>query len=96
MIRPASVLGALCLAACASGGGVTDPASGEPGTAAWQCDAAGAQSLIGSHFGAITFAPDANVRFVCTDCAMTRDFRPDRLTILYDQATGIIEEVRCV
>ena len=61
-----------------------------------QCDAQAARSLIGSHRGAVDFAAGANVRFVCTTCAMTRDYRPDRLTILFNEQTGIIEDVRCV
>lgn len=97
MMRPALILGALALAACATGSGVGgDPTTDEPGTAAWQCDAEGARSLVGSHRGAVLFPQDANVRFVCTTCAMTRDYRPDRLTILYVEDTGIITEVRCV
>lgn len=91
MMRALILTAALSLAACA-----TPAPAPEPGAPAWQCNAEDAQSLIGSHFGAITFPADANVRFVCTECAMTRDFRPDRLTILYDQDSGIVEEVRCV
>ena len=90
MIRLVLLSAVAALGACAT------PVAPEPGPSAWQCNAADAQSLIGSHFGAITFAPDANVRFVCTECAMTRDYRPDRLTILYDRDTGIVQEVRCV
>lgn len=59
------------------------------------CDAAGARSLIGSHVGAVTFAPDKNVRIVCTTCPTTRDYRPDRLNVRFDQATGRIEAVDC-
>lgn len=92
MMKPVMIAGLLALGACAA------PGAGpiEPGTPAWQCDAAGAQSLIGSHRGAVTFPVDANVRFVCSDCAMTQDYRPDRLTIIFDEDTGIIEQVRCV
>jgi hypothetical protein len=93
MIKQFMLAGALGLAACAG------PMAGEPdapGGMAWQCDAAGAQSLIGSHRGAVTFPVDANVRFVCSECAMTQDYRPDRLTIIYDEDTGVIEQVRCV
>lgn len=82
--------GLFLAAACAP---VTPP----PGPGGpWRCDAEGTRSLIGSHFAAVTFPADANVRFVCTTCPMTRDYRPDRLTILYDEPTGIIREVRCV
>lgn len=59
------------------------------------CNAADAQSLIGSHVGAVTFAPDKNVRIVCTTCPTTRDYRSDRLNIRFDQATGLIEKADC-
>jgi len=66
------------------------------GPSAWQCDADASQSLIGSHYGAVTFPADAHVRFVCTECAMTRDYRRDRLTIFYDRDSGLIERLQCV
>jgi hypothetical protein len=60
-----------------------------------RCDAANARSLIGSHVGAVDFAAGANVRIVCTTCPTTRDLRPDRLNIRFDQETGIIKSVDC-
>lgn len=60
-----------------------------------RCDAAAARSLIGSHIGAVSFPSDANVRVVCTTCPTTRDLRPDRLNVRFDQATGVIESVDC-
>jgi hypothetical protein len=66
----------------------------EPG-APKRCDAANAQSLIGKHVGAVDYAAGANVRIVCTTCATTRDYRPDRLIIRFDEATGIIKTVDC-
>ncbi|MDP2764144.1 MAG: hemolysin [Brevundimonas sp.] len=60
-----------------------------------RCDAEAARSLIGAHVGAVTFPRDANVRVVCTTCPVTKDLRPDRLNIWFDQATGIVERVDC-
>lgn len=80
------------LAACAPS--TPTPDTGVPN--AWRCDAEDAASLVGSHIGAVTFPPDANVRIACTTCPLTRDYRPDRLTILFDEDTGIIQSVRCV
>jgi hypothetical protein len=60
-----------------------------------RCDAAAARSLIGSHVGAVSFAQDADVRVVCTTCPTTKDLRPDRLNVRFNQATGIIESVDC-
>ena len=67
---------------------VVEPVSG-------QCNAQDARSLIGSHVGAVTFAPDKEVRIVCTTCPTTKDFRPDRLNVRFDQETGIIQSVDC-
>jgi len=78
------------LAGCAATPSVpTDPAGPR------QCDAAASQSLIGSHVGAVDFAPGANVRIVCTTCATTRDYRADRLNVRFNEQTGIIEKVDC-
>lgn len=81
---------AAALAACAATPEPTSPAAG-PG----RCDAAAAQSLIGTHVGAVTFPADANVRIVCTTCPTTRDYRPDRLNVRFEEATGIIRSVDC-
>lgn len=80
--------GTLALAACAP----VDPVE-EPGLQ--RCDLESAQSLIGSHVGAVSFPADANVRVVCTTCPTTKDLRPDRLNVRFDQATGIIRSVDC-
>lgn len=59
------------------------------------CKLEAARSLVGSHVGAVSFPRDANVRIVCTTCPSTRDFRPDRLNVRFDQATGIVTSVDC-
>lgn len=60
-----------------------------------RCDAEAARSLIGSHVGAVSFPAGANVRVVCTTCPTTKDLRPDRLNVRFDQDTGIIRSVDC-
>lgn len=84
---------AMLAVACAPTVPVEAPPTG-PATVQ-RCDAAAGRSLIGSHVGAVTFAPGANVRIVCTTCPTTRDLRPDRLNVRFNQATGIIEAVGC-
>jgi hypothetical protein len=37
-----------------------------------------------------------NVRYVCTKCPMTKDYRINRLTVLFDEKTRLITEMRCV
>lgn len=78
------------LAACAP---VETPP--ETGPRPWRCNAADARSLVGSHIGAVTFPRDAVVRNVCTTCAATEDYRPERLNLRFDEATGIIRSVDC-
>jgi len=83
------VAAGLAVAACTPGGRtVIRPVAG-------QCNAEDARSLIGSHVGAVTFASDAEVRIVCTTCPTTKDLRPDRLNVRFDQQTGIIQSVDC-
>ncbi len=60
-----------------------------------QCGVEAARSLIGTHVGAVSFPQGANVRIVCTTCPTTKDLRPDRLNVRFDEATGIIERVDC-
>ncbi len=81
--------GALALASCAPVA-ETPPAAGPQ-----RCDAEAARSLIGSHIGAVTFPADANIRIACTTCPTTRDLRPDRLNIRFDEASGVIRSVDC-
>ncbi len=83
------ILAGATLAACAPM--QTPP----PGSGPQPCNAADASSLIGSHFGAVTFPPGKKVRFVCTTCAATQDYDPDRLNVRFEEATGIIRSVDC-
>jgi hypothetical protein len=35
------------------------------------------------------------VRYVCEGCAMTMDFSPERLTVIYSEKTGLVKEMSC-
>jgi hypothetical protein len=85
------------LAACAPPPAAHSPGEGpdEGSGMAWRCDADAAQSLIGSHNGAVTFPRNSNVRMACTTCAVTQDYQEDRLNLFFNQETGIIERVSC-
>jgi hypothetical protein len=83
------------VAALMAGCAMPQEPSPAPGPGSGQCDAASARSLIGSHVGAVTFPAGANVRIVCTTCPTTRDYRPDRLNVRFEEATGIIRSVDC-
>lgn len=82
------MVGGALLAGCAQ------PPAPEP-NGPKRCDAEAAKSLIGSHRGAVDFAAGADVRFVCTTCSATDDYRETRLNIRFDEATGIIRSVDC-
>ena len=84
------IAGALAVTACAP---VAD--TPPPGAGLQRCNADAHRSLIGTHVGAVSFPADANVRVVCTTCPTTKDLRPDRLNVRFDQATGIIRSVDC-
>ena len=83
----------LPLLAMAAGCAPTEPVVGDLGPQ--RCDVESARSLISSHIGAVDFAAGANVRIVCTTCPTTKDLRPDRLNIRFDEASGIIQSVDC-
>jgi len=34
-------------------------------------------------------------RVLCTTCAATMDYRENRVNFVYDEATGVIREVKC-
>lgn len=60
------------------------------------CGAAALQALIGRPRTEIPVPlyPDRE-RVACTTCPITQDYRPDRLDIFFDEATGIIRQIRC-
>ncbi len=82
------MLGGALLGACA-------PTPAPEQTGPRRCNAEASKSLVGSHRGAVDFAAGADVRFVCTTCSATEDYRPNRLNIRFDEATGIIRSVDC-
>lgn len=79
----------MAVAACAP----TPPPEG--GDRPDQCRAEANRSLIGQNVAAVSFPAGASVRVVCTTCPTTRDYRPDRLNVRFDQASGIIRSVDC-
>ncbi len=73
----------------------TNPAA-RPLASADQCGAADLQYLVGRPRTEIPvpLQPDKR-RVVCSSCAVTQDFRPDRQTIVFDTDTGVIKSVTC-
>ena len=70
--------------------------SGMPPTTDDQCRASEYRDLVGQNRSELPEAPaGATWRVTCTGCPVTMDHRPDRLNILFDQDTGVVEEVKC-
>ena len=67
-----------------------------PTTAADACGAAAHAYLVGKNRSEIPVPVDPKLRRVsCTSCAVTMDFNPRRLNIIFDQGTNLVTEVKC-
>ena len=98
-IRMIIIAAALPLAACASAGYEADPAPVPP-PPEMTCNADGAQSFVGrtasAEIGAALLRATGarTLRWVAPGMAVTMDYRPDRLTVSYDNSYKI-ERVSC-
>ena len=65
-------------------------------TASDQCGAAGLQYLVGRPRTEIPVPLQPSTRrVVCSTCVVTRDYRADRQTIVFDSDTGLIKSIGC-
>lgn len=60
------------------------------------CKGSEFKRFIGKPVKAMQKLRTANVRYVCTQCPMTMDYREDRLTVTFFRRSGRIKEMRCV
>ncbi len=109
--RAMALAALLALAACASPPASTPlpplpppppvpaaPPAPEPATPAPadRCGARDLQYLVGRPRTEIPVPVEPGHRRVaCTTCPMTRDYREDRQTILFDEASGLVTSVAC-
>lgn len=85
-------LGLLALAGCAPMEG-TDPGMPDP---AEQCAAAKYRPYIGRNQSTLPAAAPGEVRrVVCDTCAVTMDYNPARVNVVFDTETNIVEKVSC-
>lgn len=103
-----SVLGLMALFACATTESETAPAPPPPPVKVEEpapmpaeepkdtCGAKPLQYLVGRPKSEIPVPVDPTKRRVtCSTCAVTMDYSPERLNIVFDTDTGIIKEVKC-
>lgn len=82
-------LSTLALGACAA-----PPSPGAP--ADNECRASDHQYLIGRRKSEIPATPAGAIwRVTCSTCAVTMDYNPRRLNIVYDDTTGVVTKVAC-
>ncbi len=61
-----------------------------------QCGLKDAQAFIGKSRTSLPAPVDpSRWRVACTTCPVTTDYRPDRLNILFNADTGVVQEVKC-
>ncbi|MBA4806177.1 hemolysin [Brevundimonas sp.] len=86
----------LALSACAP---TETPGTGPMpgGDAAFKaCKVEDYQSYVGRNRSTIPTAPEGqSFRVLCTTCAATMDYRENRVNFVYDEATGVIQQVKC-
>lgn len=95
MNRTILATGFLALAACAAAPPKGSPEP-SPQPVADACGARALQHLVGRHRSEIPPPAKPELqRVACATCAITMDYNPERLNIFFDEATGIIRDVRC-
>ncbi len=83
-------------AACAPVEGADPGAPPAGGDGPSQCKAPQYQRYVGQNRSQLPSKPaNETWRVTCTTCPVTMDYNPQRLNILFDEATGIIREVKC-
>ena len=61
-----------------------------------QCGLKEAQAFLGKLRTSLPAPVDpSRWRVACTTCPVTMDYRPDRLNILFNTDTGVVQQVKC-
>ena len=84
----------LMAAACAPMQDTTTPMPPADGPS--QCKADQYQRFVGRNRSELPAKPASETwRVTCTTCPVTMDYNPTRLNIVYEEATGVIRDVKC-
>ncbi|HEY0927165.1 I78 family peptidase inhibitor [Brevundimonas sp.] len=90
-----SLAAAGLLSACAPMDG-SDPVPTLPDDGPAACKADQYQRYVGRNRSELPQTPAGETwRVSCTTCPVTMDYNPRRLNIVYDEATGVIRQVKC-
>jgi len=91
----APIAGLLLATACAPMPDRTPPVDG--GDMAYKpCRVEDYQSYVGRNRAEIPTAPEGQTfRVLCTTCPATMDYRENRVNFVFDQATGVVQQVKC-
>ena len=82
------------LSACAPMEG-SEPAT-PPMDGPTACKADQYQRYVGRNRSELPQTPAGETwRVTCTTCPVTMDYNPQRLNIVFDQASGVVREVKC-
>jgi hypothetical protein len=61
-----------------------------------QCGLKDAQAFVGKNRTELPAPVDpSRWRVACTTCPVTMEYRPDRLNILFNPDTGVVQQVKC-
>lgn len=89
-----SLMALSALVACAPV--ASAPTPGPSAEVPSECRADAYRSYVGRDRSELPTKPaNENWRVVCSTCAVTMDYRADRLNIVYDTASNRITEVKC-
>jgi hypothetical protein len=54
------------------------------------------QAYVGRNRSTVPSAPEGQTfRVLCSSCAATMDYRENRVNFVYDEASGVIQQVKC-
>lgn len=84
----------LALSACAQKPATAPAPGGE--TAFKACKVEDYQAYVGRNRSTVPSAPEGQTfRVLCATCAATMDYRENRVNFVYDDASGVIQQVKC-
>ena len=93
MLSLAACAGVLTVSACAPTQSTEMPGGD---TAYKVCKVEDYQNYVGRNRSTVPSAPAGQTfRVLCTTCAATMDYRENRVNFVYDEATSVIQQVKC-